>query len=120
MNGARARMVRCREDADHDGLIGNGTSVANEVCGHGSPRAIVLSRDDASAPVVDPATPLSSHSHPDAMGGKPVGNAQAVAKSIEAASAAESISFKVVNSKGERRDVIVPVPKKAPILPGPK
>src|SRR5262245_50309600 len=53
-------------------------------------------------------------------GGKPVENAQAVAKSIEAAPAAGSVSFKVVNSKGERRDVIVPVPKKAPILPGPK
>jgi S1-C subfamily serine protease len=56
-------------------------------------------------------------------GGKPVDTAPAVAKSIAAAS--ESISFKVVNSKGERRDVTVPLPKKsgggaAPILPGPK
>ena len=55
--------------------------------------------------------------------GKPVDTAQAVAKSIAAAS--ESISLKVVNSKGERRDVTVPVPKKpaggsAPFLPGPK
>ena len=54
--------------------------------------------------------------------GKPVETAQAVAKSI--ASATESISLKVVNSKGERRDVTLPVPKKpaaaAPILPSPK
>jgi S1-C subfamily serine protease len=55
--------------------------------------------------------------------GKPVDTAQSVAKSIAAAS--ESISLKVVNSKGERRDVTVPVPKKpgggsAPFLPGPK
>ena len=55
--------------------------------------------------------------------GKPVDTAQAVAKSIAAAS--ESINLKVVNSKGERRDVTVPVVKKpaggsAPILPGPK
>jgi serine protease Do len=52
--------------------------------------------------------------------GKPAATAKAVAKSIEEASAAGSISFKVVNSKGERRDVVVPVPKKAPLLPGPK
>jgi S1-C subfamily serine protease len=53
------------------------------------------------------------------LGGKPVETAQAVAKSITSAS--ESISFKVANSKGERRDVTVPVPKKsAPILPAPK
>ena len=55
--------------------------------------------------------------------GKQVDTAQAVAKSIAAAS--ESITLKVVNSKGERRDVTVPIPKKpaggsAPILPGPK
>ena len=54
--------------------------------------------------------------------GKPVDTAQAVAKSIAAAS--ESIALKVMNSKGERRDVTVPVPKKpaasAPNLPGPK
>src|SRR6476660_7731637 len=51
--------------------------------------------------------------------GKPVATAQSVAKSIAAAS--ESISLKLVNSKGERRDVTVPVPKKpAPIVPGPK
>jgi S1-C subfamily serine protease len=55
--------------------------------------------------------------------GTPVDTAQAVAKSIAAAS--ESISLKVVNSKGERRDVTVPIPKKptggsGPILPGPK
>ena len=53
-------------------------------------------------------------------GGKPAATAQAVAKSIEGASAAGSISFKLVNSKGERRDVAVPFPKKAPLLPGPK
>jgi serine protease Do len=56
-------------------------------------------------------------------GGKPVDTQEAVAKSI--AAAAESITLKVVNSKGERRDVTVPVAKKpaggsAPILPGPK
>jgi hypothetical protein len=54
--------------------------------------------------------------------GKPVDTAPVVAKIIAAAS--ESISLKVVNGKGERRDVTVPVPKKpaasAPILPGPK
>ena len=55
--------------------------------------------------------------------GKPVDTQEAVAKSIAAAS--ESINLKVVNSKGERRDVTVPVVKKpaggsAPILPGPK
>ena len=53
------------------------------------------------------------------VGGKPTDTAQAVAKTI--AGASDSISFKVVNSKGERRDVTVPVPKKsAPILPTPK
>jgi S1-C subfamily serine protease len=52
-------------------------------------------------------------------GGKPVDTAQTVAKSIAAAS--ESISLKLVNSKGERRDVTMPVPKKStPILPAPK
>jgi S1-C subfamily serine protease len=55
--------------------------------------------------------------------GKPVDTQEAVAKSIAAAS--ESITLKVVNSKGERRDVTVPIPKKpaggsAPVLPGPK
>jgi serine protease Do len=55
--------------------------------------------------------------------GKPVDTAQAVAKSIAAAS--ESVPLKVVNSKGERRDVMLPVAKKpaggsAPVLPGPK
>jgi len=58
-------------------------------------------------------------------GGKPVDTAPAVAKTIAAASASGSVTFKVVNSKGERRDVTVPLPKKtsggsAPILPGPK
>jgi S1-C subfamily serine protease len=52
-------------------------------------------------------------------GGRPADTAQAVAKSI--ASASENISFKVINSKGERRDVTMPVPKKStPILPAPK
>ena len=52
-------------------------------------------------------------------GGKPADTAQAVAKSIAAAS--ENISFKVINSKGERRDVTMPVPNKStPILPAPK
>jgi S1-C subfamily serine protease len=51
--------------------------------------------------------------------GKPVDTVQAVAKSI--AAAPESISLKVVNGKGVRRDVAVPVPKKTtPMLPGPK
>lgn len=60
-------------------------------------------------------------------GGKPVDTARAVAKSIAAASASRdsSISLKLVNSKGERRDVTVAVAKKPaggpnPILPGPK
>jgi S1-C subfamily serine protease len=57
--------------------------------------------------------------------GKAVDTAQAVAKSIAAGSASGSVSFKVMNSKGERRDVTVPVPKKpaagsSPIVPGPK
>ena len=53
------------------------------------------------------------------VGGKPTDTAQAVAKTI--AGASDSIFLKVVNSKGERRDVTVPVPKKsAPILPTPK
>jgi serine protease Do len=51
--------------------------------------------------------------------GKPTDTAQVVAKTISGAS--DSVSFKVVNSKGERRDVTVTVPKKsAPILPAPK
>ena len=58
-------------------------------------------------------------------GGKVVDNARAVSKSVEAASAAGSVSFKIMNSKGEHRDVTVPVAKKpaagsAPIVPGPK
>ena len=58
-------------------------------------------------------------------GGKKVDTAQAVAKSIAAGSASGSVSFKVRNSKGEHRDVTVPVPKKppvgsSPIVPGPK
>src|SRR5215471_11997748 len=58
-------------------------------------------------------------------GGKAVSTAQAVAKSIAAASASGTVSFKVMNSKGEHRDVTVPIPKKpaagsAPIVPGPK
>src|SRR5262245_33000299 len=59
------------------------------------------------------------------VGGKKVDRAQAVAKSIAAGSASGSVSFKVVNSKGEHRDVMVPIPKKpaagsSPIVPGPK
>jgi len=58
-------------------------------------------------------------------GGKAVSTAQAVAKSIAAASASGTVSFKVMNSKGEHRDVTVPIPKKpaagsTPIVPGPK
>lgn len=57
--------------------------------------------------------------------GKTVDTAQAVAKSIAAASASGSISFKVMNSKGEHREVTVPIPKKpaagsSVIIPGPK
>jgi S1-C subfamily serine protease len=59
------------------------------------------------------------------VGGKAVDSAQAVAKSIAAGSESGSVSFKVMNSKGEHRDVTVPIPKKpaagsAPIVPGPK
>jgi len=59
------------------------------------------------------------------VGGKKVDRAQAVAKSIAAGSASGSVSFKVVNSKGEHRDVTLPVPKKpaagsSQIVPGPK
>ena len=63
---------------------------------------------------------MSPHFKPNnSLCGKPVDTAQTVAKSIAAAS--ESISLKLVNSKGERREVTVPVPKKpAPIVPGPK
>jgi S1-C subfamily serine protease len=58
-------------------------------------------------------------------GGKPVDSAQTVAKSVGVASASGSISFKVMNSKGERRDVTAPIAKKPaggepPVLPGPK
>ena len=58
-------------------------------------------------------------------GGKAVDTAKAVAKSIAAASASGSISFKVMNSKGEQREVTVPIPKKpaagsSAIVPGPK
>ena len=58
-------------------------------------------------------------------GGKKVATAPAVAKRIAAGSASGSVSFKVMNSKGEHRDVTVPVPKKpaagsSPIVPGPK
>ena len=58
-------------------------------------------------------------------GGKKVDRAEAVAKSIAAGSASGSVSFKVMNSKGEHRDVTVPVSKKpaagsSPIVPGPK
>jgi S1-C subfamily serine protease len=58
-------------------------------------------------------------------GGKAVATAQAVAKSIAAGSASGSVSFKVMNSKGEHRDVTVPIPQKppagsSPIVPGPK
>ena len=57
--------------------------------------------------------------------GKAVDTAQAVAKSISAGSASGSVSFKVRNSKGEHRDVTLPVPKKpavgsSPIVPEPK
>ena len=59
------------------------------------------------------------------VGGKPVDTTQAIGRSVAAASASGSVTFKVMNSKGERRDVTVPVAKKptgssAPILPGPK
>ncbi len=59
------------------------------------------------------------------VGGKPVDTTQAIGRSVAAASASGSVSFKLRNSKGERRDVTVPFPKKpsggsAPILPGPK
>ena len=58
-------------------------------------------------------------------GGKAVATAASVAKSIAAGTASGSVSFKVMNSKGEQRDVTVPIPKKpaagsAPIVPGPK
>jgi hypothetical protein len=54
-------------------------------------------------------------------GDKRVGTAQAVAKSIEAASATGGISLNVVNSKGEGCDLSVPIPNKtAPVSPGPK
>jgi len=55
-------------------------------------------------------------------GGKAVDTAQAVANSIAAGSATGSVLFKLMNSKGERREVTVPVPKSpagasAPIVP---
>src|SRR5262245_6872638 len=57
-------------------------------------------------------------------GGKKVDKAQAVAKSIAAGSASGSVSFKLMNSKGEHRDVTVPVSKPAAgsstIVPGPR
>ena len=59
------------------------------------------------------------------VGGKPVDTTQAIGRSVVAAAPSGSVTFKVMNSKGERRDVTVPFPKKpaggsAPILPGPK
>ena len=59
------------------------------------------------------------------VGGKKVVTARAVANSIAAASASGNVSFKIMNSKGEHRDVTVPVPTKPaagspPIVPGPK
>jgi S1-C subfamily serine protease len=57
-------------------------------------------------------------------GRKKVDKARAVAKSIAAGSASGSVSFKVINSKGEHRYVTVPVARKpaadSPIVPGPK
>jgi serine protease Do len=60
-------------------------------------------------------------------GDKPVDTAKALSTRIAAASASgnSSISFKVMNSKGERRDVTLSIPKKpsggsAPIIPGPR
>ena len=59
--------------------------------------------------------------------GKPVDTAKALATTISAASASgnSSIALKVMNNKGERRDVTLSIPKKAsggpsPIIPGPK
>ena len=60
-------------------------------------------------------------------GGKPIATAKAVARQIAAAagSHAENILLRVMDSKGDRRDVVVTIPKRptqgAPlILPGPK
>ena len=58
-------------------------------------------------------------------GGKAVDTASAAAKGITAASASGSITFKLINSKGEPREVTVPVPKKpaagsSEIVPAPK
>ena len=59
--------------------------------------------------------------------GIPVDTAKALATTISAASASgnSSIALKVMNNKGERRDVTLSIPKKAsggpsPIIPGPK
>ena len=59
--------------------------------------------------------------------GKPVDTAKALSTTISAASASgsSSIALKVMNNKGERRDVTLSIPKKAsggpsPIIPGPK
>jgi S1-C subfamily serine protease len=59
------------------------------------------------------------------VGGKAVDTAPAAAKRITAASGSEGITFKVMNSKGELREVTVTVPKKpaagsSAIVPGPK
>jgi serine protease Do len=59
--------------------------------------------------------------------GKPVDTAKALATIISAASASgnSSVALKVMNGKGERRDVTLSIPKKSsggssPIIPGPK
>ena len=59
-------------------------------------------------------------------GGKPIANAKDVAGQISAATAAgsDTISFRIVNEKGERRDVTVaigkrPVDGSKSLLPGP-
>ena len=60
-------------------------------------------------------------------GGKPIATAKEVASQIAAAagSHAETILLRVMDSKGDRRDVAVPIPKRSTqgsplILPGPK
>jgi S1-C subfamily serine protease len=60
-------------------------------------------------------------------GGKPIATAKEVARQIAAAagSPAETILLRIIDSKGDRRDVAVPIPKRPTqgsplILPGPK
>jgi serine protease Do len=91
--------------------------------------------DDAKGALVTAVTPGSSAQEKGIAvgeviveaGSKPVAAAKDVATQIAAASTSggETIVFRVMNGKGERRDVAIPIAKRPaeaskPILPAPK